>query len=222
MANGRYRPGECLDCTPFSLGHRRYRCWNRKGHGETEVTKALAVSCNGFFFASFDHDTVLGTVELALRSGYTFVEGESPRLAPDVLIHGDGLKITPVDQARLIAGIVPGVHSPNVKGPPVPFTDPVALAEIRRGMEAAVTDGSGKICRIAGFPVAGKTGSWKGSRWFACYAPADNPRFVVVAYTKGGSIHGGVEVCRRFFLSYLHGQGITVASGRKSRRHRLR
>jgi hypothetical protein len=220
ISTGRYQPGQTYTCSPFTLGNRRYRCWNHAGHGEIDVIKALAVSCNGFFFASFDPEVVLGTVEVALQAGYTLVEGEPPHLAPDVLIHGDGIKITPVDQARLVAALAPGVHSPKVMAPTHVFTDHIALAEIRKGMEAAVLEGSGRGCRIAGFPVAGKTGSWKGSRWFACYAPVDNPRFAVAAYTHGGSIHGGVEVCRRFFDGYLRGQGIATAT--PSRRYHRR
>lgn len=223
MSSGRYRPGDTHNCSPFFLGRRRYRCWNRAGHGDIDVIKALAVSCNGFYFAAFDQEVFLGVVETALRAGYTLVEGEPPHVAPDLLIHGDGVKIRPIDQARLIAALAPGHHHPAVKGPRDLFTDPVAVAEIRKGMEAAVTEGSGRGCRIAGFPVAGKTGSWKGSRWFASYAPAGDPRWVVCAFTRGGSIHGGVEVCRRFYDSWLRSQGLAVApSAPGGRRHRRR
>jgi hypothetical protein len=220
LATGLYRPGDCIDCTPFTLGSRRYRCWNRRGHGDIDVVRALAVSCNGFYFASFTPDVMLGTTELALRLGYTLAEGEPPHLAPDMLIHGDGIKISPLDQARIIAAIAPGAHSLRVKAPVGVLTDPIALGELRRGMEAAVIEGSGRGCRIAGFPVAGKTGSWRGSRWFASYAPAHDPRFVSVAYTRGGSIHGGVDVCRRFYEGWLRSQG--MASAPAPRRHRRR
>lgn len=225
MSSGRYRPGDTHNCSPFFMGRRRYRCWNRTGHGDIDAIKALAVSCNGFFFASFDQEVLLGVVETALRAGYTLVEGEAPHIAPDLLIHGDGVKIRPIDQARLIAALAPGQHHPAVKGPRDLFTDPVAVAELRKGMEAAVTEGSGRGCRISSFPVAGKTGSWKGSRWFASYAPAADPRWVVCAYTRGGSIHGGVEVCRRFYDGWLRSQGYAVApaaSGGPGRRHRRR
>lgn len=222
LSTGRYRPGDTLNCSPFYLGRRRYRCWNHSGHGDLDVIKALAVSCNGFFFSTFDQDVLLGTIELALRAGYTLVEGEAPHVAPDPLIHGDGIKIRPIDQARLIAALAPGQHHPGVKGPRDVFTDPVALAEIRKGMEAAVTEGSGRGCRIFNYAVAGKTGSWKGSRWFASYAPAAEPRWVVCAYTRGGGIHGGVDVCRRFYDSWLRSQGMTVASPSVGRRRRRR
>lgn len=222
LASGRHKPGDTNNCSPFYLGRRKYRCWHHGGHGDIDVIRALAVSCNGFFFSTFDPDVVLGTAELALRVGYTLVEGEAPHVAPDPLIHGDGIKISPIDQARLIAGLAPGAHHPNVKGPRDVFTDPVALAEVRKGMEAAVIEGSGRGCRISGFPVAGKTGSWKGSRWFASYAPASDPRWVVCAYTKGGGIHGGVDVCRRFYDGWLRSQGLAVAQPAPRRGHRRR
>jgi hypothetical protein len=225
LSSGRIRPGDTNNCSPFFMGRRRYRCWNHRGHGDIDVIKALAVSCNGFYFAGFDQETFLGIVETALRAGYTLVEGEAPHIAPDLLIHGDGVKVRPIDQARLIAALAPGQHHPSIKAPRDVFTDPVAVAEIRKGMEAAVTEGSGRGCRIAGFPVAGKTGSWKGSRWFASYAPAHDPRWIVCAYTRGGGIHGGVDVCRRFYDGWLRSQGYAVApsapsSGRRHRRRR--
>lgn len=222
LSSGRQKPGDTNNCSPFYLGRRKYRCWHHGGHGDIDVIRALAVSCNGFFFAAFDPDVVLGVAELALRAGYTLVEGEAPHIAPDPLIHGDGIKISPIDQARLIAAIAPGQHAADVKGPKDVFTDQVALGELRKGMEAAVIEGSGRGCKIGGFPVAGKTGSWKGSRWFASYAPANEPRWVVCAYTKGGSIHGGVEVCRRFYDSWLRTQGMATApsAARRTRSRR--
>lgn len=227
LSTGRMRPGDTNNCSPFYLGRRKYRCWHHGGHGDIDVIRALAVSCNGFFFATFDADVMLGVAELALRAGYTLVEGEAPHMAPDPLIHGDGIKISPIDQARLIAALAPGQHHPAVKGPKDVFNDPIALAEVRKGMEAAVIEGSGRGCRISNFPVAGKTGSWKGSRWFASYAPANDPRWVVCAYTKGGSIHGGVDVCRRFYDGWLRSQGVAAASvvsssGGARRAHRRR
>lgn len=222
LSSGRQKPGDTNNCSPFYLGRRRYRCWHHSGHGDIDVIRALAVSCNGFFFATFDTDVMLGTAELALRAGYTLVEGEPPHVAPDMMIHGDGIKISPIDQARLVAALAPGEHHPAVKAPRDVFTDQVALAEVRKGMEAAVIEGSGRGCRIAGFPVAGKTGSWKGSRWFASYAPANDPRWVVCAYTKGGSIHGGVEVCRRFYDGWLRSQGLAVAQPARRSRGRRR
>ena len=73
------------------------------------MIKALAVSCNGFFFSTFDQEVLLGVVELALRAGYTLVEGEAPHVAPDPLIHGDGIKIRPIGASsitEIIAGVV--------------------------------------------------------------------------------------------------------------------
>jgi cell division protein FtsI/penicillin-binding protein 2 len=65
------------------------------------------------------------------------------------------------------------------------------------GLKAVVASGTGGATKLGNVEVAGKTGSAEappeGSKthaWFACYAPADNPRIAICAFVEHGG-HGG-------------------------------
>ncbi len=69
---------------------------------------------------------------------------------------------------------------------------------VRQGLEESVKAGTGRAAYIQGLRVAGKTGTAQNPQgldhaWFAGYAPADDPRIVVVVLVEHGG-HGGV-VC---------------------------
>jgi penicillin-binding protein 2 len=74
-----------------------------------------------------------------------------------------------------------------------------SLAILHAGMLADVemADGSGRSAAVPGWRVAGKTGTAEVERhghidksvkdtWFVCFAPADSPRYAVVAMVEGG------------------------------------
>jgi peptidoglycan glycosyltransferase len=62
---------------------------------------------------------------------------------------------------------------------------PQTAAELNQMMQLVVEGGTATNAQIPGVPVAGKTGTAElglGSvydAWFVCFAPANNPRFVV-------------------------------------------
>jgi peptidoglycan glycosyltransferase len=77
---------------------------------------------------------------------------------------------------------------------------PRTAAELNQMMQLVVQAGTGTNAQIPGVPVAGKTGTAElglGSvydAWFVCFAPANNPRYVVAVVVEtqpngfGGSI----------------------------------
>jgi penicillin-binding protein A len=77
---------------------------------------------------------------------------------------------------------------------------PQTAAELNQMMQLVVQSGTGTNAQIPGVAVAGKTGTAElglGSlydAWFVCFAPADNPRYVVAVVVEkqpngfGGSI----------------------------------
>ncbi len=77
---------------------------------------------------------------------------------------------------------------------------PTTAAELNQMMQLVVEGGTGTNAQIPGVPVAGKTGTAETSipnvynAWFVCFAPANNPRFVVAVVVEkqpngfGGSI----------------------------------
>ncbi|MGH7385019.1 MAG: penicillin-binding transpeptidase domain-containing protein, partial [Candidatus Rokuibacteriota bacterium] len=80
---------------------------------------------------------------------------------------------------------------------------PVVWAFLRHALSAVVKDGTGALARVPGVDIAGKTGtaqtvsksdSSKGQdhAWFASFAPADDPQYVVVVLVERGGKGGQV------------------------------
>lgn len=95
--------------------------------------------------------------------------------------------------------------------------NPEMLRAVRTSLRGVVLDGTARDA-FAGFPVAvaGKTGTAevKGKddfAWFACYASAGEPQYVVVVLVEQGG-HGGSTAApaARKILSYLYGLPMEV------------
>ena len=77
---------------------------------------------------------------------------------------------------------------------------PEQIELIRRGLWKVVNEsgGTGGRARLSGVQVAGKTGTAQASTngqedtaaWFCCFAPYDNPKYVIVVMVQAGQ-HGG-------------------------------
>ena len=77
---------------------------------------------------------------------------------------------------------------------------PSTLDVVRRGLDEAANSPTGTSSAVFGgyhIPVAGKTGTAEVTRgavrdyaWYASYAPADDPKYVVVVMIEKGG-HGG-------------------------------
>ena len=77
--------------------------------------------------------------------------------------------------------------------------DPAALKAIRAGLVRVINDetGTGRLARLAGVRVAGKTGTAQSGQdkthaWFVGYAPAENPTVAMVVFLEQGG-RGGVQ-----------------------------
>jgi penicillin-binding protein 2 len=80
---------------------------------------------------------------------------------------------------------------------------PQDIELIRRGLWKVVNEdgGTGGRARLSGVQVAGKTGTAQGSTngqedtvaWFCCFAPYENPKYVIVVMVQAGQKggHGG-------------------------------
>lgn len=114
--------------------------------------------------------------------------------------------VTPLQMVFLAARLaseqrVPGPTFVLGQQPAIPATDlpfaPSHLAWMRRTLRQVVDAGTGGAARLAGTPVAGKTGTAENPHgddhaWFMCYAPADHPE-VAVAVILENAGHGGAE-----------------------------
>ncbi len=163
-----------------------------KPHGDVDLEKGIAVSCNAYFAQlatySIGADELLAT---AKALGITMARPNTARQLKDALpqaAYGQGQVIaTPFQMARVAATIANGGASPEghwVQGtgntrqsPPARVLEPNLAQMLGRAMRRVVTEGTGARY-LAGVspPIAGKTGTAevqdKGSHsWFIGYAP---------------------------------------------------
>ncbi len=116
----------------FQLGNRLFRCWERRGHGVVDMTRALVESCDTFFYVIGDKLGVDRMHSCAIQSGFGEPTGidlphESSGLVPsrewrmqrfgDVWHRGGNLNMaigqgymltTPLQVARYTAALVNG------------------------------------------------------------------------------------------------------------------
>lgn len=135
---------------------------------------------------------------------------------------GQSFQVTPIQMITAISAIANGGHlmTPYLvqkqldeKGNVIKETQPVerrqviseqTAASVAEMMEAVVTKGTGKNAYVAGYRVAGKTGtsqkltSGKGKyvASFGCFAPADDPEIAVLILVDEpvGQYNGG-QIC---------------------------
>jgi cell division protein FtsI/penicillin-binding protein 2 len=122
--------------------------------------------------------------------------------------YGEGVEVTPIQLASLVSAIANGgtVIIPRVPRTPQEAArlEPQArrrldmpratLAPLVAGMVAAVERGTGSSAKDTTTKLAGKTGSVSSKKasigMFASFAPADDPRLLVVVLTRGPEENG--------------------------------
>jgi len=134
---------------------------------------------------------------LQLASYYGTLANGGKVIKPHVLKAVLGSDGTPAMVASTTVSATPGLTATN-------------LATLRSALVGVTTSGTGAGA-MSGFPVsvAGKTGTAQMAgkddyAWFACYAPADKPKYAVVVLVEQGG-HGGsiAEPAARQILSKL-------------------
>src|SRR6201981_1999391 len=95
----------------------------------------------------------------------------------------------------------PAAPPPRVRSDLRQEISPDKIELVRKGFWKVVNEdgGTGGRARLKDWVVAGKTGTAQGSvrghkdttAWFACFAPFDHPKYVVVVMVQGASGHGG-------------------------------
>ena len=132
------------------------------------------------------------------------------------------LLVTPLQIARMMAAVANGgilwkprlvqrveqadgsvAYSASAKMTDRVELSPVVCAFLRHALASVVKDGTGALARVPGVDIAGKTGTAqtiaksdasKGQdhAWFASFAPADDPQYVVVVLVERGGKGGQV------------------------------
>jgi penicillin-binding protein 2 len=105
-----------------------------------------------------------------------------------------------VKQVQTLNNEVVYAYSPRARD--VFKLSPVTMEQLRKGMVAVVSDGTGGAADLKNVKVAGKTGTaeWgpkkkeRTAAWFTGFAPADAPRYAFAALYEGAPgefAHGG-------------------------------
>src|SRR5881275_231598 len=116
-----------------------------------------------------------------------------PRLV-DKVLKQDGSPVLD-DQGK------PAAQPPRVRSDLRQEISPDKIDIVRKGLWKVVNEdaGTGGRARLKDWVVAGKTGTAQATErgqeenvaWFACFAPYDHPKYVVVVMVQGASGHGG-------------------------------
>jgi len=149
--------GRTLDCTHAPLA------------APADAETALAASCNAWFAAqaaAADPDAVLARLR---EGGADAVRAATPEELQLQVLGLEGVRITPLGMAQAYRRLASA-----------------ADAAVRAGLRRAVTEGTAQAADLPGADVAGKTGTSGDGAWFAGFAPASSPRFVVVVFQPNG------------------------------------
>lgn len=137
--------------------------------------------------------------------------------------YGEGIKITPMQLAVMTAAIANGgtlmvphiaanaqegaKYQPQIKRRVnIPAE---SFARLIPGMLATVKEGTGATAYDANISIAGKTGTVDNGNasvgYFTSFAPANDPRYVVVVITKGKDVRGAVsaEIAGKIYRSLV-------------------
>jgi cell division protein FtsI/penicillin-binding protein 2 len=185
LEDGAVSGEETFFCDGKTLGpHSSVSCWDPRGHGNLDLVRAIAVSCNLYFGHMGDilgaDGTYRGLLELGFsdKTGIPVGSEVSGRVnaPPDGLdpeyAAGDGpwVTATPLQVLTGIGGLVNGgvLLTPYESGPDdadefIPPRRRVSVTVsrdiIREGMRGAVEYGTAKKAAIDGMEILGKTGT---------------------------------------------------------------
>jgi hypothetical protein len=155
-------------------------CWLPRGHGEVDLTSAIAYSCNSYFRMLTAKMTATDVSVVAARFGLEPPGAKSTGVALFGL--GDGWLISPLSMAHAYLELVRRRDHPGVR-------------QILAGMQQSAKEGTGaEVDRTLRFPDAlVKTGtarcthgkSGQGDGFIIVVAPSDNPQFLLMVRVRG-------------------------------------
>jgi cell division protein FtsI (penicillin-binding protein 3) len=240
LASGRYSADSIVDTSPgfYKVGVKTIV--DKNNLGAVDLSTALARSSNvamARMAIQLGPETLHQTLSRVgfgrvTTSGYP---GESAGLLPQwahwrpirtaTISYGYGLSVTPLQLAQAYATLGSfGVHRPVAFTPvtgPVPGSRVLpeqVTRDVVNMMESVVTQGSGRKASVAGYRIAGKTGTaWKASAGgyitnryvsvFAGVAPVSAPRIATVVVIDEPSVGGyyGGDIAAPVFADVVGG-----------------
>jgi cell division protein FtsI/penicillin-binding protein 2 len=149
--------GHTLDCSHLPLA------------APLDAYTALAASCNSWFAQAALHSGAEELHRTLLRAGASASLARTPEELQLQALGLEAVRFTPLALARSYCRLA--------------RLGPDAL---RDALARAVRDGTAQLAALPGLEVAGKTGTARGASWFAGFAPASDPRIVVVVQLPNG------------------------------------
>ena len=222
LNSGMVNPSAVYRCNGEALfDDIKFKCWTNEGHHETDMTKALAESCNIYFYhiaSKLLLSDIYRTYRLfnfGQRSPFN-LSGESPGLFQETksdiekyyLAAGrsENLLVTPAQMLYFISIIAKRGRLLDSKIDLKSKTyDPVY-----NGLRNSVLNGTSQEANYIPLTPAGKTGTFseryttKTSAWFVGYAPFNNPEIAIVVYLeKGRGASDAAPIAKQVFKCYF-------------------
>lgn len=242
LASGRYHAGTVIDTSPWRVGIKLIE--DHKPLGAVSLTTVIAKSSNVGMskmaltltpesmwktLSAFGFGQVSGSGFPGESAGLLNDPSHWSRISQATMSYGYGLAVTPLQLAHAYATLGSGGISRPVTlrraDQPVEgqrVIDESVAHELLEMMESVVSqDGTGKSAALAGYRVAGKTGTaWKVSEHgygsagdrkymatFGGVVPASRPRLaaIVVIDEPGGQLYYASEVAAPVFANVMAG-----------------
>ncbi|MBU1023124.1 penicillin-binding protein 2 [bacterium] len=254
LIEGKITPHTTVQCTgTHKVGSRDFKCWKKYGHGQVDLNRAIAESCDIYFYQLGEKLGAEKIVEYANLLGFgsaTGIDlpGENSGLIPTAqwkqerigerwykgdtvnMSIGQGfLQVTPIQIVRLYAFFANGGKLINPHLNLVAITrdntpeklkniNPEYLKIISDGLRRTVTSGTARGCYLPDVSIAGKTGTADDPprkiphSWFVSFAPAENPKVVLVVFGQNGghSDKLAVPIAKKIYSSSEMRHYITV------------
>jgi penicillin-binding protein 2 len=221
LNSGMVNPADLYYCNGEAVFHEsKFKCWTKKGHQKTDMVKALAESCNIYFYhiASklllSDIYRTYRLFDFGKRSPFN-LSGESPGLFKETdsdiekyyLAAGrsENLLVTPAKMLYFISVIAKRGRLLDSKINLQSKTyDP-----IYNGLRNSILIGTSQEANYTLLMPAGKTGTFseqytlQTSAWFIGYAPFNNPEIAIVIYLeKGRGASDAAPIAKQVFKCY--------------------
>lgn len=210
---------------PLSIAGHRLDCSHPQTGQPLDAATALAYSCNSYFTAMATRLTPSQLQESFIKDGFNQATGLAPNEAAGTIAlasSGDelqlqaigewGVRVTPLELLRAYRNLALQVSKP---------ADP-KLAPIFKGIDGSTRYGMARSAQPdKGVRVAGKTGTANADEgqwthgWFAGFAPADNPRVVLVVFLEKGRGSDAADIARQIFASVANTSKATAGAGSK-------
>ncbi len=196
IGSGRFQATTAMACPrTVRIGARRLDCSHPRTDTPLDAEAALAYSCNHYFTTAAQR---LSPAELAraLRPAGRVTQADTPEQLALQAIGEANVQVSPHGLAEAWRALA------------LRLTRKPELAPVLRGLEACTRYGTARLVAVPGLDIAAKTGTGTAPEgyshaWLAGFAPARDPRVVVVVYLERGQ--GGADaapVAREVFRAW--------------------